>query len=85
MILVQDSVKHWVPEIQVWRAHVDLGSQGFGPLIEFTFPHSLEEVEVFLNGSIPIRTILSRFGQITPQFSHFLKAEITHESLTILN
>ena len=57
-----NAVHHGVPQIDVGRTHVDLGSQDPCAVGKFAGLHSLEQIQVFGNGPIAIGAVTARLG-----------------------
>ena len=55
MVRMQNSVNHWVPQIQVGRGHVYLRSQNTSPLLELPLLHPREQVDILRHGPVTIR------------------------------
>src|SRR5256885_2292930 len=79
MLGVQDSVHDGIPHVEIRRRHVDFGPQGTRAVRKLPVLHTREEVQILLDASIPIRTVLSWFGQCAPRLSHLVAAQIANE------
>ena len=63
VMTVQYSVNDGVSHVQIRRGHINFGSQASFPVRKFAVFHPLEQIEIFLDASVPVRAFFSRFGQ----------------------
>src|SRR4029079_6480487 len=54
---VQNSLKHWVAEIDSALRHVDLGTQNSCTVGKFAGPHAAEQIQVLLDAAVPERAV----------------------------
>src|SRR5262249_4512426 len=85
MLGVQDSVHDGIPHVEVRRRHVDFGAQGARAVRKLPFLHAREEVQIILDASIPMGTVLPWLGQRAPRLSHLVAAQIANEGFTLLD
>src|SRR5688572_7682213 len=52
---VANAVQQRVPQLDVLRAHVDLGAHHVGPIGELAGAHATEEVEALFDGTVAVR------------------------------
>ena len=85
MFGVQDSVHHGIPHVEIRRSHVDLGAQCARAVGKLAILHAREEIQILLHASVPIRTVLPRFGERAARFPHLIAAQIANEGLALLD
>ena len=85
MLGVQDSVHDGIPHVEIRRRHVDFGAQGARAVRKLPVLHAREEVQILLDASTPIRTVLPCFGQCAPRLSHLVAAQIANEGFAFLD
>ena len=66
------SVNNRITHIQIRRRHIDLCTQCLFTVVEFSFFHSLKQIEVFFNGAVAVGTVFAGFGQGAAIFAHFI-------------
>ena len=57
---VQNAIHDGVAHEHIAGGHIDFGTQDVRTFLEFTGPHAREQVEVFLDRAVAIRTLLAR-------------------------
>src|SRR5512135_386870 len=67
---------HRVPHVDVARGHVDLRTQRAGAVFKLPGTHPSEKAEVLLDGTVPVRAVLSGFGQSAPVFPYLIRSEV---------
>ena len=72
---VADSINRRIAHIHVRRRHVDLGAQYMLTVAKLPGIHAPEQVEVFLDAAIAVRTVSARLGQRTSVFANFFSTE----------
>ena len=60
---MQDAVKHRIAQVDVRRAHVDFGAQYVLAVGVAIVLHILEQLQVFLDAALTMRTVGAGFGQ----------------------
>ena len=60
---VHDPVQHRVAQVDVGRGHVDLGPQHPRAVLELARAHAREQVEVLVDGPVPVRRVRARRRQ----------------------
>ena len=80
-----DSVDNRVSHVDVRARHVDLGSEAYLAVSEFAGSHLLEKSEVFLNRSVPVRTLFARLLEGASVFSDLIRGELTDERFALLD
>ena len=56
-----DTIDDGVTHIHIGRSHIDLGTKSLFTIGKFPSFHTTEEVEVFFNGTVAVRTFLAGF------------------------
>jgi hypothetical protein len=82
---VPDSIQHRIAEIDVWRRHVDFGSQHVRPVREFAVAHPTQKIEILIYRAVPVGALLSRFGQRASVLSHLVGSETVDVGRTCLD
>jgi hypothetical protein len=72
VVLAADAVQHRVPHGDVRRGHVDLRAEHVCPVLELARAHAQEQIEVLLDGTIPVRALPARLGQRPPVLAHLV-------------
>src|SRR5262249_28457901 len=72
MLGVQDPVHDGIPHVDIWRRHVDFGAQGARAVRKLPVLHAREEVQILLDASITVRTVLPWLGQGAPRLAHLV-------------
>ncbi len=75
---VPNAIKDGIAQIHIAGRHVDLGAQHPLSVGKLAAAHFYEQPAIFLNGSITIRTILTRLGQRPPVSARLLGRQIAH-------
>src|ERR1051325_2191686 len=78
---MKNAIHHWIAEIEIRRAHVYLRAEGSRAVRKLTLLHALEQIQVFFNRAIAIRTLTTRLNQISAVLSNLIRSEIAHISL----
>ena len=60
---VQDAVHNRVAHIEIGMGHIDFSPQCSRAVGEFACPHTLKEVEVFLDGAVAVRAVFAGLGE----------------------
>ena len=60
MRMLDNTVHNRIAEVHIGRSHVYFRTQDKTAFLEFALIHSLEQIEIFLYASIPIRAFYSR-------------------------
>ena len=81
MLSVQDAIEHRIAQIDVARAHVDLGAQYARTVGKFAGAHAAKEIEIFLDAALPIRAVDAGFGQRAARGPHFFLRLVVHVGL----
>ena len=76
MLGVQNAVHDRVAHVEVGRRHIDLGAQHTRAIGEFSFAHTLEEVEVLVDGAVAIRALIAGLGERTAMLANLVGAQI---------
>ena len=74
-----------IPHIDVAGGHVDLGPQHLFPVLIFALFHLLKQLQVLLNGPVPVGTLLARSLKVSPVLPDLLRAEIADKCLSLLD
>ena len=82
---VANPVQRRVPHIQVGRRHVDFGAQHVLAVGELAGPHPAEQVQVFLNRTIPVRAFPPRFRQRAPILAHLVGGQAVNVGVAVPN
>ena len=82
---VRHTVNDRVSHIDVRGSHVDLRAEHFLSVFVFSCPHLLKELQVLLNGAVPVRTLLTRLFQGASVFPHLLRRKVADERLSLLD
>ena len=85
MMCMHDSDHDGVSQIQIGRAHVDLGSKRSSTVREFPLFHSGKQIQVFFDGTIAIRAVLARFRKRSSVLPHLLSVQIAYERMAFAN
>jgi hypothetical protein len=85
MLGVQDTVHDGVAQVDVGRAHVDLGPQHSRPVGKVALAHTPKEVEVLFDGAVAVGAVLARFGQRAAVLADLDGAEVVHVGLALLD
>ena len=72
---VPDAIERRVAHVEIRRRHVDLRAQDVRAVLELARAHPGEEVEVFVDRTVPVRTVLAGLGQRAPVPSDLLGRE----------
>ena len=80
---LQDAVQDGVTEVEVGRGHVDFRPEHPAALFEFSSTHAQEEVEVFIDGTIPVGALPARLGEGAPVVPDLVKGKVIHIGLAI--
>ena len=75
---VSDAIEDGIAQIHIAGRHVDLGAQHTLSVGKIAVAHLYEQLAIFFNRSITIRTILTRLGQCPSVRSCLLGRQITH-------
>jgi hypothetical protein len=75
---MQYPVHDRITQVHVGGGHVDLRPEHPGAIRKFACPHSSEEIQAFLFGTVPVRAFLTGFGQSTTEFADFVGSEVVH-------
>ena len=75
---VPDPVDDRVAQLHVWRRHIDLSPQDFGPVGVFARPHPLEQVEVFVDAPVAEFTHAARLGGRAFLSGNFFRGRIVY-------
>ena len=78
---VDDRVSH----VHVRRAHVDLRAKDLLPVGELAFGHAVEEVEVLLNGTVPVRAVLAGLGQRAAVLADLVSREVVDKGQALFD
>ena len=60
VVHLANTVERWIPQMNVGRSHVDLGSQGFGAILEVAPLHGFQKGEVLLHTAFTAWALLAR-------------------------
>ena len=85
MVCTHDAVNRRVAQVHVRTCHVDLGTQRLGAIGKLAVAHVLEQLQVFLNRTVAVRTRLARLGQRAAVLAHFLLRQIVNICLAVLD
>ncbi len=85
MAHVRDAVDDRVSHVHVRRGHIDLRAEHLFPVGELAFRHAVEEVEVLLDGTLPVRAVLSGFGQRAAVFTDLVGRQVVDEGQTLFD
>ncbi|MBA7685380.1 hypothetical protein ES703_93803 [subsurface metagenome] len=85
MRFMSNAIEDRIPHIQIWRGHINFCSKHVRAILEFSCPHPLEQVQVFLDRTSSIRTVLARLSQGAAVPSDFLCAQAANVRLPIFN
>src|SRR4029450_10062736 len=80
-----DPVQRGVAHVHVWRRHVNPGPQHMRTVRECTGPHAPEQIQVFLDTTVPVRAVPPRLGQCAAVFTDFVGAETVDIGLAVAN
>ena len=78
MMCMNDTVDCRVTQVHVWRCHVDFCAESVASVREFAIFHTLEQIEIFLNRTVAVWALLTRFGQSAAVFAHLVSAQIVN-------
>ena len=78
-----DAVQRGVTHDHVGRGHVDLGAEHMLPVGELAVAHPVEQIEVFLDGTVPVWAFRARLRQRAPAGADFLGALAVHIRLAV--
>ena len=80
-----DAINGRIPHVEVRARHVDFRTQHFLAILELARTHPSEEVHVFFNGPIPIRTVFPRLRQVSAILAHLFRRQVIHIGQPLLN
>ena len=80
-----DSIHDRIAHIKVRRRHVDLRAERLGTVREFAVLHAFEEVEIFLDGTIAPRALLTRFGRRAARLADLIRSKVANVSFSLLD
>ena len=76
-----DTVDDRITHIHIGRSHVDLRAQNLCAVLVQAVLHILEEFQVFLHGTVPVRTVLAGFRQSPAVLPDLLGSQVADKSL----
>src|SRR6267378_3771220 len=82
---VPNPVERRIPQVQVWRRHVDFRSEYVRAVLELAASHAREQIEVFLDGSIAIRAVAARLGERPAILANLVGLEAVDVRLAVLD
>ncbi len=80
-----NTVDNRITHIDIWRCHVDLGSQYLLPIGELAVFHASKEIHILLNAAVPIWAFLACLSQGATHAADFLGSGIIYIGLAIFN
>ena len=83
MAHVRNAVDDRVSHVHVRRGHVDLRAEHLFPVGELAFGHAVEEVEVLLDGTLPVRAVLAGLGQRAAVFTDLVGRQVVDIGQTL--
>ena len=78
---VDDRITH----IDIAAGHIDPGPQGALTVRELTVLHAFEQVQVLLDGTVPVGIVPARLGQGAAVFTHLLRRQLRDIGLTLFD
>ena len=72
MFGVEDAIEHRIAQVDVARAHVDLGAQHARAVRKLAGAHAAEQIEIFLDASPAVRALGAGLGQGAAGEPHLL-------------
>ena len=85
MLRFADAIQHRIAHVQVRRGHVDLRPQHPRAVLEFSVPHTLEQLEIFLRRPIAVRTVFAGASRGAAMLGDLVQRQVTDKCLTIFN
>ena len=74
VIGVKDAVHHGIAQVEVRRSHVDFRAQSSRAIGKFAGAHALEEIEIFFDRTVAIRTVFAGLSQRAAILADFVRA-----------
>ena len=81
MCHMTDSINDRISHVKVGRSHIELGAKNVRAILKFSCPHAFKEIQIFLDGTIPIWAVLTRFGQRAAMASNFIGTQTIYVRL----
>ena len=81
MLGMQNAVEHWIAQVDVAGAHVDLGAQHARTVRKLAGAHAAEEIEILLDAADAVRAFGACLGERAAGEPHLLLGLVVHVGL----
>ena len=80
-----DTINDGVAHIDVWRCHIDFGTQNFFAVGKFAVFHSLKQVEIFFDGAVAIGAFFARHAETSASCAYLFCGQIANVRFAVFD